>query len=782
MRNYVHQRQTKAEEDMEKYIKDHQLTGTDNVHKICQFPPQHKRFCSTIELLCSRICPNSFFIFEGGLLEGNKYYEPTVMGSAIGKSIIYTDEVMRVSLGVWLNQDVIDFILSFAMRNPDLRRSICLFRTGLYKHFLAQKQPIDMQGLFNSLGKYTDPFKCLYWIIPMNVGLIHWILAIVLSLSPNFQCNNTRVILYDSMGFGPDDGSKHKHADRISNLQRILKGLYRVSQPALSEDSEHWQMVQEYYDKVPFDNIDHCYRQGNGYDCGLFTAMHAIDFIKAVAAQKTFDCTGSSSDDMQVQYKEILCTLDDSKINQFTMHDFQLSVLKLMRVLALLDEDTSDECITDDVPHNPETYVLVTDERLKNNPHLKHSLKLIDIAYQSFYTPTDIADIRNKYKQLVYEKQLTNKVFKDHFRKLSNEDQYILMQARAHRKIPSITGRYGNKKTPKSAPEFILVQSPNKEDGYTFIKAGQDILNDSGTSSKPISDGSDGGTDHSGSITSGRITALKLTYHWIEKLFPYDPTNQDPNHFMIQKDRRDVCYNFAEGLDMHQKKIHIKQSKRKFLCPCANSQFRDATSGVQVTEDFPQCSHKKKMTYDAFLQHLKHRSMHDKDPLHTVIEQYMYYKTNQISKEDKKAIMDEYRELFQTNNNEVTTSRIDESKGNIGGSEAEEELSDKGEHDDKGDIPGGSNMNDNPANMELEEEEKESTNDLQEDQVTNDTNIPIEEEKEEGTLLDDSNEPMEEEKEELLSSEQNEELTMEEEQKKKATHVPKADYKVSDSA
>ena len=64
MRNYVHQRQSKAEEDMEKYIKDHHLKRTDNVHKICQFPPQHKRFCSTIEFLCSRICPNSFFILK----------------------------------------------------------------------------------------------------------------------------------------------------------------------------------------------------------------------------------------------------------------------------------------------------------------------------------------------------------------------------------------------------------------------------------------------------------------------------------------------------------------------------------------------------------------------------------------------------------------------------------------------------------------------------------------------------------------------------------------------
>jgi sentrin-specific protease 1 len=168
---------------------------------------------------------------------------------------IYKADFSRLSPGVWLNDQIINFyfeMISELHHNPLTapKKKFHFFNSFFYSK-LTQNNVLNL-ALRKDYRTRRNVFEVQLIFIPINIGNYHWVLVIV-------DMHQRKIKYYDSM-------FSHKDGTRICG--NLLKWL--------SYESEH--IFKEYFNLDEWTTVlgnPGIPQQINGFDCGVFVIMFA---------------------------------------------------------------------------------------------------------------------------------------------------------------------------------------------------------------------------------------------------------------------------------------------------------------------------------------------------------------------------------------------------------------------------------------------------------------------------------------------------------------------------
>jgi Ulp1 family protease len=188
----------------------------------------------------------------------------------------------------WLNDEVINFYFDMLNDLPVPKRGRP--KTFLWNSFFWLKLSDDGKGYhYRAVQRWTsrkkiDLFSFDRFIVPMNIGRNHWALGLV-------DLKNKRIRYYDSLAAGT------VHTGFAEYMIRYLEDEFRDKKKG--EECPDLKFVCDPVEPP---------QQKNGYDCGVFTCMHA----ECLAAGR--DWIDFSQNDIPEMRRKILNQIIENKV------------------------------------------------------------------------------------------------------------------------------------------------------------------------------------------------------------------------------------------------------------------------------------------------------------------------------------------------------------------------------------------------------------------------------------------------------------------------------------
>ena len=226
-------------------------------------------------------------------LKANEFLNQSTSNEIVAKRNnieITVDKLMCLNDREWLNDEVINFYFDMLNELPVPKRGRP--STYLWNSFFWLKLSDDGKGYnYKSVQRWTsrkkiDLFSFDRFIVPMNIGRNHWALGLV-------DLKSKRIRYYDSLAAGT------VHTAFAEYMLKYLEDEFR--------DKRKEQECPPFRSEFVVDTVEPP-QQRNGYDCGVFTCMHA----ECLAAGR--DWIDFNQNDIPDMRRKILLQIINNKV------------------------------------------------------------------------------------------------------------------------------------------------------------------------------------------------------------------------------------------------------------------------------------------------------------------------------------------------------------------------------------------------------------------------------------------------------------------------------------